>query len=323
MITTKRGLAATAFLLALSLGPALAQPPSEAPPARRLPEIRETGCHYLWEIRKDGGKAFLLGSIHAAPRDFYPLPPAVLAAYDASDAIALEAYSDDQAASLRAQAGMMESGRYREGDSLKAHIPEDLFKRLQAFCKERKYPFRLMQKHRPWAVAFFVENRQMTEMQAVEQGGIENFFAPRAMKAGKPIRSLEDLEAHFKAPFSGGPEEDAALIEQVIGEHSAFSMKEILDWTLAVWRAGDAESLYDFAVAEQVRRYPGLAPYMKRMVSDRNAAMADSVEKFLAGGETVFCIAGMMHCGGQEGVPAILKRRGCAVTQAAKPAPGE
>lgn len=311
------------FLLPIS-APA-AEPALEAPrPERKLPEIRETGCHYLWEIRKDDRKAFLLGSIHAAPKDFYPLPPAVLAAYDASDAIALEAHSDDQAAARRAQSRMMENGKYPEGDSLKNHIPEDLFKRLQAFCKERKYPFRLMQQHKPWAIAFFVENRQMQEMQAGEQGGVENFFAPKAMRAGKPIRSLEELDAHFKAPFSGvGPEENAALIEQVIGEHSAFSMKKLLDWTLAVWRAGDAESLHDFAVAEQVRRYPGLAPYMKRMVYDRNVVMADTIERFLAGDETVFCIAGMMHCGGAEGVPAILRKRGYAVTQMAKQAPAK
>lgn len=295
--------------------------------ARKLPEIRETGCHFLWKIEKDGKTAWLLGSIHAAPRDFYPLPKPVMDAYAGSGAIALEVYSDDQQAAARAQGKMMESGKYPEGEGLKDHIPEDLFKRFQAFCKEHKFPFRKMQGYRPWSIASFIENRGLSEMEASDQQGVESFFVPRARRDGKPVRSLEELEPHFGAPFAGDDKEGAALIEQTIAEYSAFPIADVLRWTLDVWKAGDADTLCDFVIAEQIRRYPGLAPYHKRMVFDRNVIMADRIEAWLKEGTTVFSIAGMMHCGGAEGVPALLKKKGYTVTQVAKtkeaPAPAK
>jgi uncharacterized protein YbaP (TraB family) len=52
---------------------------------------------------------------------------------------------------------------------------------------------------------------------------------------------------------------------------------------------------------------------MKRMLDERNPAMAEQVAAWHEGGERVFAAVGSLHMIGPQGLPALLKARGYRV----------
>ena len=77
-----RSLPLWAGLLAFLLVSAQARAEEQAPKPGKL---------FLWTVEKDGKKADLLGSVHLAKKELWPLDSAIDEAYAASDAVAVEA----------------------------------------------------------------------------------------------------------------------------------------------------------------------------------------------------------------------------------------
>ena len=74
----------------------------------------------VWKVtRPDGKTAYLGGSVHALRESDYPLPAAYLRAFDASSRIAFEV---DARALKESSKSLVQTGKYRQGDSLKNHV---------------------------------------------------------------------------------------------------------------------------------------------------------------------------------------------------------
>ena len=85
---------------------------------------------FLWKVTSGQGTAYLLGSIHVAKPEIYPLDERIQKASEASDALVAEVDASED--KMPALAGMMiQKAVYPPDDSLERHISKNLYEQTK------------------------------------------------------------------------------------------------------------------------------------------------------------------------------------------------
>jgi uncharacterized protein YbaP (TraB family) len=143
--------------------------------------------------------------------------------------------------------------------------------------------------------------------------GIDLYLAGLAHAAKKDTVSLETPELQLDTLDSDPDTPLAALIESGLEELESGRARPLLNRLVRIWaEADDAElgryeSWCDCLKTEADRRA------MRRMLDDRNPALAAGIDALHAGGKRVFAAVGSLHMIGPRGLPALLAKRGYQV----------
>ena len=117
---TMRKIISVALILVLSLAlvtSCSATPSTEAPPTS-----------FLREVTSDVTKIYILGSVHVARADLYPLASAIEDAYDDSERLVVEIDVNSENLAKMNEL-LIEKGMYPPGIDLSSSIPDDLLSR--------------------------------------------------------------------------------------------------------------------------------------------------------------------------------------------------
>src|SRR5436189_3272501 len=76
----------------------------------------QSGRAFMWVAKSDTATVYLLGSMHAAQKDLYPLDDRIENAFTKSDALVVEV--DETELDLQAQLQLAAKGTYPSGDQL-------------------------------------------------------------------------------------------------------------------------------------------------------------------------------------------------------------
>lgn len=267
--------------------------------------------NFLWEVDSSPAKVYILGSIHIAKKELYPLPDDIENAFNNSDKLAVEANIDD-AGSYQTQMLTMESAMMPMGDNLKNHVSSRTYeaaaKRMQSFGLDMA----MFDNFRPWFAA-----TQMTSLGLMKLGfdpeyGIDKYFLSKAEKENKGIIELEGVEYQIKL-MSGLPddEQDLFLFYTAV---DLDNMEQDMDKLLNIWINGDADGL-EGMIFETLQEYPDLEPVFEKLFYQRNIAMADKIDAFLREGGSYFVIVGAGHLVGEKGVLKLLEQKGYSLKQ--------
>ena len=108
-------------------------PLPSSPPTTAPPQVEQT-IPFMWLITSPTGQTmYMLGSIHAATPDLYPLHPEIMRAFHASNHLALEIHRDNPAAT-----GMGGAWIYTDGRTLADDLPPELHQRLSVVLTENE-----------------------------------------------------------------------------------------------------------------------------------------------------------------------------------------
>lgn len=268
---------------------------------------------FLWKVSDGKAHAWVLGSIHVAKPELYPLAPEITKAFEASKVLVVEADQGklDPAA---LQKMIAERGFYPEGRSLSSALPEGPRKKALELAAKAGIPAEQAERMKPWFLAL---NASMMKVRAAGYDpalGIDAHFMKLARAQGKPIRELEsprfqlDLLSGFSEPlqnlFVESTLEDLDEVEK--------KMAEIFE----LWKRGDAEALEKIVLTDGLSKKPEMAPLRLKLFDERNVAMAEKVAGYLKSGELHFVIMGAGHLLGDQGVAALLRAKGLQVEQA-------
>jgi uncharacterized protein YbaP (TraB family) len=90
---------------------------------------------FMWKVTSGTGEVYLLGSMHMAPDDLYPLPKEIELAFKNSHSLVVEAdvTNPEQAAAI--QGFIIEKGMYSEGDSLSKNVSQETQDALKSTCE--------------------------------------------------------------------------------------------------------------------------------------------------------------------------------------------
>lgn len=285
-----------AFLLAFGLQTAAAQAPV-----------------FLWKITSNAGEVYLLGSIHLAKPDMYPLDARIEEAFRASENVVVEV-NVGGADTAQQQALAMRLGVYSDGTTVKDHLSPEAFARLQGFLEERGLPLAVFQGFRPWMSAATLQVLEMQRVGFDTEIGIERHFLRLAEQQGQIVHELETAEFQLRMLAEMSDELQELFLISTIDEYASFA--ERIDQMIASWRIGDSTVLENMLL-EDYREKPEMRPLYQRILIDRNAGMAQKIVDMLEGGGKWFVIVGAAHLVGEQGLVEMLRRdaHGFQVTQ--------
>ncbi len=278
---------------------------------------------------EDGGKVYLLGSIHCAEPETYRLPDLLMDAYLESDALAVEcdilAYEKDFMAQLSASQNMM----YTDGSKISDHIDPELYDAMVEFMEENPseqltelgYSTEILDMCKPamWMSALEMVIYERANIDS--KLGIDYHFLNIATAQHKEIIELESVDFQNDMLFGFSDE----LMEWLLWGYVTYSADEQADDLREMfegWCEGNPEYLvnaepdYSDATAEEIEQAQELLEeYYTAMLIDRNEGMIEKAAKMLDRGENVFYVVGAAHMVGNDGIIAGLKDRGYTVTQ--------
>ena len=261
----------------------------------------------MWKAVNGANVVYLLGSIHIGSKSMYPLPKVIENAFDRSKVLVVEIdiTNVDQPAMA---AKVMKDGMYTGDDTLWNHVKPETAEKVKKFFTTYGLPEESAGKMKPWLVAAMASVLPFEKAGMDTTLGIDIHFLNKA-KGHKQIVAAETLDFQLKL-FESVP-------ENLTDQYLTSSLGEVSNEQVnahkieAMWLSGDAET-FDKAISGGSKELMGMERAMRE---NRNPHMADVAEKYLKGGGPCFFVVGAAHLIGDEGVVAILRRRGYAIFQ--------
>ncbi len=286
--------------------PADCPPQAQAPSADQIEaaghEARDRG--FLWRIERGGRVSYLYGTIHVArPQWMFP-GPVVRAAIAASDSIALELDLQD----ADVLHSLAEGIRALPSEKL----PDALAARLRARLAAECLPLE--------AMAQIAPAMQLATLMtfAGRRDGLDPAFAIDGVLAilgrtlGKPVISLETPELQI-ALLRGDPRTADERLASGLADLEQGKVRPMLLRVAKAWDEGRASELESYEAWCECADTEADRAEQRHLLDDRNPALADRIAALHAGGTSVFAAVGALHLFGEQGLPALLAKRGFKV----------
>ena len=194
-----------------------------------------------WRAEIGSSTLYLLGSVHVARPDIYPLDPRIEGPFAQSDVLVLE-LSLDEAAQVDAARRMMELGRLAPGQRLSDVVQPETWTLLERLQAERGRSMFGLRGFRPWFVALTLTTQSLEGQGFSADNGIDEHFR-RAAQGHKRIEALETVESQLGLFASLTPAAEEQLLRQTLEEVDEYATE--LDAAFRLWSAGDAPGRAD------------------------------------------------------------------------------
>lgn len=159
-----------------------------AAPKSALDEAPPDPKHFLWSVRSESATVYLLGSIHVAKAELYPLPRAIEAAFDQSDTLVLEVNPAEFDQS-KLQALFFRHGLYPPGETLDRKVAEETYTLAEKKFKESGMPIGPLSQFKPWVLAVMLQAAELQRLGFDKQYGIDEHFLVQAQGKKRSPRS--------------------------------------------------------------------------------------------------------------------------------------
>jgi uncharacterized protein YbaP (TraB family) len=263
---------------------------------------------FLWKIASPTATVHLLGSVHVASQDIYPLDPRIESAFQRAQTLVLET-SLDPAAQVQAGQKLAAAGIYPPGDSIDLHLDRDTLGLLQQRLKKSGAPFTTVRSYRPWFVAVILVLAEMQRLGYHPHLGIDTYFAERA-KDRKRIVGLETIDEQV-ALFSGMSDTlQEGMLKDALAKLD--ELAALMPKAQSQWRTGDAKAIDELLVAPMRKDFPDV---FQKLFVDRNRRMATAIEGYLRITGEYFVVVGSGHLIGPEGILELLQAKGYVPVQ--------
>ena len=276
-------------------------------PQQLAAEVLRNGQGVLWQVARDGKPmAHVFGTIHLADPEIVTLPAPVLATFEKSTSLSVEAILDGTATQVLAQAMALPPNK-----SLQDLVPADVFSR--AAIAAQPYGLQPVQLNRlkPWALAMLITIPPDEIIRRAQgQPALDVYLTSKAQLSGKAVHALETMEEQI-AVFDGLPaDEQAAFLsaaaidvpakEQIMAKMKEAYLRRDLATVRKVAQEGTPEN--ERAAADKLEQ---------GMIGARNIRMVERMTKTFDGG--AFIAIGALHLPGDDGVLALLQKQGYAI----------
>jgi uncharacterized protein len=144
--------------------------------------------------------------------------------------------------------------------------------------------------------------------------GVEMTMTSRAARDGKPIEGLETVDEQL-AFLDGLPlDVQSEMLIQTLAEGAA--LEESIDGVIEAWRNGDMATLE----ADLLSSIEEQSELSEVLITGRNRRWVEAIVGMLGGDQDYLVIVGALHLVGDDGVPALLEKKGLGIQQLSEPA---
>jgi uncharacterized protein YbaP (TraB family) len=260
----------------------------------------------VYRVTSSDGELFLGGTVHLLRQSDYPLPPQYNQAYDAADVLYFE--TDISALSdMSMQATLMQALTYQDGRTLRTVLNDEAYSALEAHMAEVGLPLAMMQNFKPGLLVSTLSVLEFQKMGFTPQG-IDMYFHTRAIGDGKPTGELESVQDQIDllAGMGEGYESEFILYSLADFDRAAETIEDMI----RTWRSGDLDEMQALFVDEMQAQAPDV---YDAMLVDRNNNWMPVIESLFGQEDTALVLVGAAHLVGEDGLIALLERRGYTV----------
>ncbi len=276
-------------------------------------DTKEPHKSFIWEVTSEATTVYILGSIHVANSDLYPLADVIEDAFDQSENVAAEfditSFNEMEAAAL-----LMEKGMYSGGETLRDNIPEDLYNRMYDMLEDlgmSKLELNGLKLFEPWVIAMEIELLIYDDYGYTGDYGIDQYFLKKAHEEDKDIIDLESAEFQINLFDNFSEEQHILLLEDAVEN---IPTKNEIEHMFEVWEMGDITEM-EKIMFEDLDEHPEFIPISEELIDERNFGMVEKIEGFLEDDEIYFVAVGAGHLVGENGIINLLEEKGCITEQ--------
>jgi uncharacterized protein YbaP (TraB family) len=264
---------------------------------------------FIWKVTSNTTSVYLLGSIHVARPELYPLDEAIEDAFDSADYLAVE-INLLEVEPLYVSLLVVKYGLYPVGEGLEDNIDEELYNSYENAVIASGVNFEDFEQYRPWVL--YISNTQtLYENYDYEvESGLDIHFMEKAFWSSKEIVGLETAEYQI-IQLSSVPDE--VVVKAILADID-IDPEEQIDAIFDAWLNGDTSTM-----SEVFFRGPyiesEIEPLYEKLVYERNVKMAEKIDGFLSGDDIYFVVVGAAHLIGENGLVNLMDKRGYQVEQ--------
>jgi uncharacterized protein len=290
---------------------AFASPPAAAAPGASA-VAPQAGFHgFLWEARKPGRHAYLMGTLHVGQASDYPPDADTQRRLSQVDAVVLEV---DASQMERSAGAVRRLALYADSEP---GLDQRIDGTLKAGC-ERAFALGLSPaeawRMKPWMLATTLEVLQAMALGYSPAYSTEGYLVALAQAQHKPILELEGVEAQLSMldapPFGEQVDFLRQAVQSIEGGQAVAELRALV----AAWRASDARAMQAYLDRVRLSEDPVERRWFARLVTARNAEMVDSIDALLRDGRFYLVAVGSLHFFGEAGLVQALRTRGYTVT---------
>lgn len=274
--------------------------------------------HFLWKVSDANSSVWILGSVHFADSTFYPLDAVIDTAFEKADELAVEINMGDEEVNADVARESIRRGMLPPGNTLDKVLPESLWTSLDSLCNAWNFPSAGLKTMRPWLAATTLSVVAIQRAGIDPEYGIDAVLMDRAATAGKAIVSLETAEEQVGALSDVEDSDSSGIYYLKTTLKEIASLDSMVAQMVRAWKTGDDELLrrvMNEEVEEPSESDKSIKEGVeKRMYTDRNVKMAESIANFLAEDRNVFIVVGAAHLVlDKQNVIELLRSKGLKV----------
>ncbi len=261
---------------------------------------------FVWKVSGRQSVVYLVGSVHMLSKDYYPLSPALEAAFKDSDLLVEELDLGDASAG---QLEMLARGTLPANQSLDKVVSASTFALASKRMEAVGLPIDLVKQLKPWALAITLLGLEWAKAGFDPDLGLDKHFYDRAKSDGKPVQGLETVEFQI-AQFDGMTmeQQDRFLADTLKGLDTEVAN---VNKTADAWRAGDAATIERITLAD-LKTDPAM---YQRLLVARNQTWLPKLEALFNRRGHAFVVVGAAHLVGPDGLLSLLRVKGYAIEQ--------
>lgn len=257
----------------------------------------------FWRLTAPGGGSLtILGSIHFATPEIFPLPEPIQQAYADAGLVAFEV-------DLRLSSGftsmqkMNTASRYPEEDELSRHLSPESYSRLHDAAVSLGFPPDYFFRTRPWSCANTLTITALRAAGFSPDLGIDRHFLNRAITDGKSILGLETPDDQLALFAAMSETEQEEYLDQALEDLS--QVKSYAPRLLEAWNHGNTTALRELVV-EGIAAIPALHTLF---FLRRNESWCRQLETLAATHRSLFVVVGSGHLVGDDNLIEMLTRK--------------
>ncbi len=265
---------------------------------------------FMWKATKGHQSVYLLGTIHVARPEFYPLPPQIDTAMNVSDALIVE-LALDRIDKGELQKLVHDQAAYPPGDCLEKHLTQKTKDALNSYLTWAGESMAMYNDYRPWMVIILLEAGALKREGFGGDLGIDQYLLNKAKKSGKTVLELETSASQIKVLSSSSDADQDKML--LLSLTNLKKLSENIQLYENSWKSGDVATFTK--IFEESSKNDALESFQKELIDKRNIAMAAKLDELTKGKNSVLVAVGAAHLTGSYGLPALLKVKGYDVEQ--------
>lgn len=265
---------------------------------------------FLWRVQSESSTVYILGSIHLAKKEIYPLNKEIEDAFNKPNLLVVEV-NINEIDQDKMQRLIIERALYPENDTLKKHISQETYDLTKTKLKEFGIDIDQFSNYKPWFLALTMSSLELLRLGFNPDWGIDKYFLEKA-KDKKRILELETFDFQIKL-FDELPDyyQELLLFYTIIDLNT---IEKEMDRLINSWILGDTETM-EAILSRTLLEHPKILPVYEKLIYERNRKMLSKIEEFLKTKENYFIVIGAGHLVGKKGIIRLLKEKGYSVEQ--------